>query len=212
VLSVSADLDVLLWVFENPIRRRILQKLSRDVHYPLQLSRELGVSQQAVAKHLKVLVDTGLVDVKEAKSPLGGPNRTYYSLKEGISIKIDVAPAFFDVKLDTWKKTRPSIESRVEEELSGIASLVKEIDRKIRELDQQRLSLLQARQAAVKNAGKLLNSMNLDHIQKEIVYSMLERPDASAGELLEELSANTRSIETIFREMLKLMKGSSEKE
>ena len=49
------ELDEILSVLENPIRRRILQKLSRESNYPLQISKELNVSQQAIMKHLRVL-------------------------------------------------------------------------------------------------------------------------------------------------------------
>jgi ArsR family transcriptional regulator len=55
------ELDVLLSVIENPTRRRILEALVREPHYPLQLSRELGMSQQIIMKHLKVLEDYRMV-------------------------------------------------------------------------------------------------------------------------------------------------------
>ena len=44
--TVKTTLDGLLRVLENPTRRRIMERLARESHYPLQLSRELGVSQQ----------------------------------------------------------------------------------------------------------------------------------------------------------------------
>ena len=40
------DLDMLLAVIGNPTRRQILRKLVKEEHYPLQLSRELQVSQE----------------------------------------------------------------------------------------------------------------------------------------------------------------------
>ena len=71
----AATLDEMLRVLENPTRRRILERLSRESHYPLQLSKELGVSQQAVVKHLRTLQGAGLVSSTEEKSDLGGPAR-----------------------------------------------------------------------------------------------------------------------------------------
>ena len=56
------ELDALLSVIENPARRRILEALVREPHYPLQLSKELGMTQQAVIKHLKVLERAGRYD------------------------------------------------------------------------------------------------------------------------------------------------------
>ena len=55
------DLDDLLSMVENPTRRRILEALVAEPRYPLQLSKELGVSQQAVMKNLTLLERHGLV-------------------------------------------------------------------------------------------------------------------------------------------------------
>ena len=62
------DLDRLLMVLENPIRRPILAKLANETHYALQLSRELTVPQQAIMKHLRVLEENGLVTCRETPS------------------------------------------------------------------------------------------------------------------------------------------------
>jgi DNA-binding transcriptional ArsR family regulator len=51
-------------VLAEPNRRRILDLL-RQAERPVgDLVRELGVSQPAVSKHLRVLRDAGLVDVR----------------------------------------------------------------------------------------------------------------------------------------------------
>jgi DNA-binding transcriptional ArsR family regulator len=51
-------------VLAEPNRRRILDLL-RQAERPVgELVRELGVSQPAVSKHLRVLRDAGLVDVR----------------------------------------------------------------------------------------------------------------------------------------------------
>ena len=51
-------------VLAEPSRRRILDLL-RQAERPVgDLVRELGVSQPAVSKHLRVLRDAGLVDVR----------------------------------------------------------------------------------------------------------------------------------------------------
>ena len=55
------DLDILLSMVENPTRRKILESLVKEPHYPLQLSKELGISQQAVMKNLNMLEKNGMV-------------------------------------------------------------------------------------------------------------------------------------------------------
>ncbi len=55
------DIDDLLAMVENPTRRRILELLTSGPSYPLQLSKELGVSQQAVMKNLVLMERNGMV-------------------------------------------------------------------------------------------------------------------------------------------------------
>ena len=51
-------------VLAEPNRRRILDLLREDERPVGDLVRELRISQPAVSKHLKVLKDAGLVDVR----------------------------------------------------------------------------------------------------------------------------------------------------
>src|SRR2546428_7691360 len=91
--TVKASRDGLLRVLENPTRRRILERLARESHYPLQLSKELGVSQQAVVKHLRALQESGLVSSVEEKSDLGGPNPRAYRPTDRFSPQIGMGPS-----------------------------------------------------------------------------------------------------------------------
>ena len=45
-----ANLDEALAILQNKARRAILERLVREPHYPLQLSEQIGISQQAVMK------------------------------------------------------------------------------------------------------------------------------------------------------------------
>ncbi len=83
------DLDEVLSVIENPARRKILEALVREPHYPLQLSKELGMSQQAVMKHLKVLENYHLVESYKEPSNLGGPMRNKYYPALNFTIIVD---------------------------------------------------------------------------------------------------------------------------
>ena len=93
------DIDEILSVIENPTRRRILRKLSTDTNYPLQLSRELNISQQAIMKHLVVLENAGFVKSFEEKSDRGGPPRKVYEPRRKFSIRIDIGPNTYDEKV-----------------------------------------------------------------------------------------------------------------
>ena len=96
------DIDRILAVLSNPIRRRILKKLSTETNYPLQLSRELNVSQQALMKHIKVLEDFGFIRSVEVKSDKGGPPRNLYVVRRRISVRIDLGPNTYEEQLFTF--------------------------------------------------------------------------------------------------------------
>ena len=54
-------IDDALSVFQNKARRDILERLVREPHYPLQIANQIGISQQAVMKHLNFLENKGFV-------------------------------------------------------------------------------------------------------------------------------------------------------
>ncbi len=69
------DIDKALSVFQNKARRDILERLVREPHYPLQIADQIGISQQAVMKHLNFLEKQGFVVKMRVASNKGGPLR-----------------------------------------------------------------------------------------------------------------------------------------
>jgi len=94
----NPTLDALLKLVENPLRRLILSKLANEELYPLQLSKELRVSQQAVSKHLKVLEKAGLVESHSMDSH-AGPPRLYYRPTKHFAINISFGPSLFETEM-----------------------------------------------------------------------------------------------------------------
>jgi len=97
------NLDVILSVLENPTRRRILRKLAHENNYPLQLSKELKVSQQAVMKHLKILEECDFVVSYEEPSKKGGPPRRIFSPMKRYCIRIDIGPNTYSEEIQSYK-------------------------------------------------------------------------------------------------------------
>ena len=69
------ELDTLLGVLENPIRRRIVKRLSQGPSYALQLAKELGLGQPLVAKHLEMMEGAGVVSSLREPSETGSVGR-----------------------------------------------------------------------------------------------------------------------------------------
>ena len=131
------DLDILLSLVENPTRRRILERIVREPSYPLQLSKELGVSTQAVVKNLTLMEQYGVVERTDVRSDMG-PNRALYSPSTEFTLIVDMRTHVFSAKLigseEPTGSTGEDMESRLEE-----------IDKRIAELDLERSRLLSER-------------------------------------------------------------------
>ena len=74
-----ADIDLALRLLQNKVRRQILERLVREPHYPMQLADLIGVSQQAIKKHLRELENGNFVAKLKVPSEKGGPPRTIYT-------------------------------------------------------------------------------------------------------------------------------------
>jgi len=194
------DLDVLLTVIENPTRRRILEALVREPHYPLQLSKELGMSQQAIMKHLKVLEDTCLVRSYPQESDQGGPTRKRYVPTTKFTIIVDFGPGLFStafIKMAMEAMSGPDPEGEVDLEpvdLSEIGGKVRMLRDTIRGLDQElealqvrRAELIEMKEDALEEAGTLVENSIGDYQVRRVVYSFVQRPDMSAEEIASEL-------------------------
>ena len=136
------DIDLLLSIVENPTRRRILESLVRKPSYPLRLSKELGISQQAVMKNLAVMESGGLVESCRVDSDMG-PMRILYSPSSEFTLVVEMHSSMFSAKV-----IGPSGEIGLDDEgmtAEEASRRIDEIDRRIKELDEERAALVSER-------------------------------------------------------------------
>ena len=140
------DIDILLSMVEYPTRRRILESLGREPSYPLSLSKELGVSQQAVMKNLALMEQNGLVVSSRMDSSMG-PMRIVYSPNTEFTLMVEMHRSMFSAKVisPAWED-EPGQEPMDPEEASRRIS---EIDERIKELDEERAALVAERNSIV---------------------------------------------------------------
>jgi predicted transcriptional regulator len=171
--NISDDdvgIDSVLLTVENPVRRKIIRQLSKEPSYQLRISKQLGFSQQLVAKHLDSMEDSGVVSSQMEVSP-HGPKRREYLLNRSVSLTIDFAPNLFRarvVEFDPLPEMEPSslsgdvfrmlaeVMQRPDEnrKLHPLASLIKEIDRKLTSLEDERSVLLYLRNLAMQEVSR----------------------------------------------------------
>jgi len=190
----QSDLDSILLTVENPIRRRIIRRLSEEPGYQLQLSRELGLSQQLVAKHLDSMEDAGFVTSMFETSPRG-PKRKEYLLQRSVSITIDFAPSLFrtrvfsfgalpgarEVSDDAALISRMNDLLRYPDEVSKVGTLgdiISDIDRKLKQMEEGRAVLLYLRNLAMTEAARASSSLRKKDRRRVLQYLLREQEDS----------------------------------
>ena len=81
---------------ENNTRREMLKTLANDDSYALELSKLIGVSQQAINKQLDLLEKLGLISSAGMKISTIGPPRKVYKSSGFSTIIIDYSKNFMN--------------------------------------------------------------------------------------------------------------------
>ncbi|MDG6925385.1 MAG: ArsR family transcriptional regulator [Nitrososphaerota archaeon] len=208
------ELDSILQVIENPVRRRIIKRLSREPGYALQLSKELGLGQPLVAKHLAIMEGAGLV-TSSMESSSTGPHRKRYSLARSISITMDLAPNTFierGIALDQGPegrspsqlrdRMRTAIDQRDDgDKLARLSEILQEVDSKMREVEKERFELLAIRDQAMQEAAAIVVKLELD--KRRVLFHILDEHDKTAEGISESLNLREAAVRTILEELEK---------
>jgi ArsR family transcriptional regulator len=197
-------------MIENPTRRRILEALVREPHYPLQLSRELGMSQQAIMKHLKVLEDYNLVRSYPEASDQGGPARKRYVPTTKFTIIVDIGPGLFNVETVAISidEGRNSTGRRPEEERSGLEEIrtrlnqlreaVASVDIDIDHIQTERARLIGLKETAMQDADRIIEGNIADYQIRRIVYEYIQHPHSTPAIIAKELRLRDDLVEEIL--------------
>jgi predicted transcriptional regulator len=214
----QSELDVVLGTVENPIRRRIIARLSQEPNYQLQLSKELGLSQQLVAKHLVTMEGAGLVSAVFEDSPRG-PQRKEYLLKKSFSVTIDLASNLFRARMFSFgavpgvpeDERHAKFAARGNEALRypdaaarirPLTQVVAEVDKKLKEMEEERAVLLYLRSLALKEAARASTSLGGADRRKVLRYIMREQGDG-IGDMSASLGLQERVVGDILEEIEK---------
>lgn len=119
----------LLDLIDNDIRRRILSILSIRPSYTFELARSLGSSQQLIAKHIKLLEDSGLVYKVGKIESAEGPPRILYKASHPLLSLLQ-----FIESIAVFDKEEEETETQ-EGNLQELIARLKDIDGKIRLLE-----------------------------------------------------------------------------
>jgi predicted transcriptional regulator len=213
------ELDSVLQVIENPVRRRIIKRLSQEASYALQLSKELGLGQPLVAKHLSIMEKAGLVASVLESSP-SGPERRRYSLTKSISITMDVAPHLFKERAISFSTSPPArraatrqasapMGERVREALAAhdqrsrlslLSKLLNDVDSRIGAVEEERVDLLSSRNELMTEAAKIVGNLE-DLDTRRVVFHILEEHDREVESISRSLDMREMVVRSILDEL-----------
>ncbi len=208
------NIDVLLDVLGNETRRKILQLLADEPRYFIQLSRDLGVSQQAVLKHLDILERNGFVTSYEEDSSFPAPKRKYFQLNMSCMLAVGITRdavefVFQDIpgreaNEEIEGKELKSIMRQVDvlegeedpiEMLRESDSLLKQINARLKETIEIEIFLLRIRQRLTKLAHEAIRSSFDEELLRHILYSTLgEERQPNVDELSSMLDTREKEI------------------
>lgn len=210
------ELDSLLQVMENPVRRKIIKKLSQQPAYALQLSKELGLGQPLVAKHLALMENVGLVTSTTEESP-AGPKRKRYSLAKSVSITMDLAPNLFlergmvFEKLPTGKIPHASeqLRKRFETAMAGrddrrtlslLSEVLNDLDARMDEMEGERAEILSMRNTAMHEAARIVAKLEgLD--KRRVLFHILDNHERQVERISESLNLREYAVRAILEEL-----------
>ena len=187
-MAEQPPIDLMLKAMENPIRRKIIKRLSQESSYPLELSKEIGEAQQLVTNHLNILEKAGIVGSNVTASPIG-PKRRLFFLKQSGYISLSFGPRLFDEQLLNFQSLPSELSSQATEfmkRISGIekfsneskiqpfSCLLKDIDNKLGELESEKTVLLFIRNLAMEHATEDIKNQQKDHDERRILHYIID--------------------------------------
>ena len=185
------ELWEILMALENNTRREMLKTLANDDSYALELSKLIGVSQQAINKQLDLLEKLGLISSAGIKISTIGPPRKVYKSSGFSTIIIDYSKNFMNIKkMDINYDNECSISGNNSELLDELETTNRNID----EINRKRSELIKTKDEIIE---KLKNNLSkYDEFYRKIITDYIETLDTGA------VAVNTGLPEEIIRHIV----------
>jgi predicted transcriptional regulator len=160
--------------------------------------------------------DAGLVSTKLEESPRG-PRRKEYILKKSVSMTIDLAPNLFRARvfsfgnvpglqegeegsrLSSWMNDFPRYPGETAK-LRPLAQIIAEVDRKLKDMEEERAVLLYLRNLALREAARASTSLESTDRRKVLKFIMKEQWD-SIGDVSSSLGLRQQVVGDILEEI-----------
>ena len=216
---MTTGMEEALALLQNKVRRDILERLVREPHYPLQLSHQIGVSQQAIMKHLGLLEEAGFVVSEMVPSEKGGPPKRIFAVRQSFSMRIDLGPDLFRIEQRKLPKGGPMrISTALPPEIHGLAEMVSGrrkiplgeamghlslLSEELDVLDRQRDAVIALHQHIRNRVSHAVDEEFIEYEHRRVMHDLLDDPRKrfDISRLKDELQIGASQMETVLDEV-----------
>ncbi|QEE15850.1 ArsR/SmtB family transcription factor [Promethearchaeum syntrophicum] len=192
----------------NDIRRKILSKLSKFPRFASDLAIDLGVSKQAIKKHLDKLVEFGIIEISLSQTD---QKKQYYQISNQIAIfsKIDLTPNYFSLQCENTPsdladamdvlnhdpKTAITSSSRSRMDytqlnfsLKALGQQLHTVEKEITVIEKKRKEALLQKTVLLNRIQMIINALVENDLEKEVIFSLFfDTKSTVKGITLEEI-------------------------
>lgn len=174
---IDEDIISLISAIENNTRREILRGLILDQSYALQISRWIGVSQQAINKQLDFLEKANLILSEGMMPSSAGAPRKIYRPTGFSTLVADYSRNFIEVRRyeipETEREATPQ-ESLTPREIIRNLSLTND---RLEEIMERRASLVMAKDRLLGKLHSYINRVAPDDMTRNILFDYADSLD-----------------------------------
>jgi ArsR family transcriptional regulator len=215
-IDMKSNIDSIFYVLGNKARRDILLTLSNEPMYFNQVSKQIGIGQQAMLRHLQALVDTGFVNTYGEKSKLGAPDRKYYRLNSSFNLSISLSEDEFTINYEEKThdtKSQKLFDTRCKQissdpclALGSLMDNLAEMDVEIEKLHGKINDLKVTRQIILHKIHQI-GQENFSDMERRIVYTVMRKTPSSLAELSKTLGENKSDVKSVLKDLQNKMDG-----
>lgn len=168
------EIEGLFEALENNTRREILRRLIRDDTYAFEMSRMIGVSQQAINKQLEMLLRANLISVVGVIPSSSGASRKIYRPTGFSTMVVDYSRNFIEVRrypIEADQNAKIDVNS---EKGSDLVTHLENINQKIEEIMFQRETLVKKKDAILGKLNQKVAELSPDPVTREILTTFLD--------------------------------------
>jgi predicted transcriptional regulator len=176
---MTDDLDEVINALLSNTRREILKILTVDDSYALEMSKWLGVSQQAINKQLEMLEKAKLISLAGLVPSNAGASRKLYRPSGFSTITIDYSRNFFEIKRMELQYSNDGYNLKNESKRDLFHDLEK-INHDIDDLMARRTDLLNRKDEILDALHRSVSESAESPLERSILLAYLERMDQEA--------------------------------